>query len=190
MTDHLGNFPLNRGCHPAEDTLSTQSLPYPQKLVHLQKAKLVDLGLYALSHSHWHMVLAITRLIARGRCAMSSVWKRVNRAHRCPICGKPDWCRVSDDGQWAICRRLDTGDGRRKVDKAGMEYWIYHLHHDANPRPLPPMPLSKATVARATDDVLHQVYQALLQSLSLAPQHQDQLVHRGPAGASVQKPTV
>jgi hypothetical protein len=110
---------------------------------------------------------------------MPSLWQRVNRKQFCPICGKPDWCRVSADGQWAICRRLDTGDGHRKVDKAGMEYWVYHLHHDQPSRPLPPLPPSRVPVARAADEVLHQVYQSLLRSLALSTPHQAQLARRG-----------
>jgi Domain of unknown function (DUF3854) len=110
---------------------------------------------------------------------MSNLWQRVNRKQPCPICGKSDWCRVTADGQWAICRRLDTGDGHRKVDKAGMEYWVYHLHHDQPSRPLPPLPSSRAPVARATDEVLHQVYQSLLRSLALSTPHQAQLARRG-----------
>jgi hypothetical protein len=110
---------------------------------------------------------------------MSSVWQRVNRAHCCPICGKTDWCRVSADGQWAICRRLDTGDGHRKVDKAGMEYWVYHLHHDQPSRLRPPLPPSRVPVARATDEVLHRVYESLLRSLALSTPHQVQLARRG-----------
>jgi hypothetical protein len=30
----------------------------------IQKSRLVDLGQYALSHGHWQMVLALTRIIA------------------------------------------------------------------------------------------------------------------------------
>jgi hypothetical protein len=40
------------------------SLPQPSVPVY-QKAKLVNLGLYALSRGEWQMVAAITRLIKR-----------------------------------------------------------------------------------------------------------------------------
>jgi hypothetical protein len=110
---------------------------------------------------------------------MPSTWRHVNRKDRCPICGKPDWCRISADGQWAICRRLDTGDGHRKVDKGGTEYWVYRLHGNTTHAGLPPMPPSVVTPERATDDVLNEVYGALLQSLSLATQHRAQLSQRG-----------
>jgi hypothetical protein len=110
---------------------------------------------------------------------MSSLWKDVNRKQVCPICGKPDWCRMSADGQWAICRRLDTGDGHRKVDKSGAEYWVYHFHGHITPTSIPPMPPSVVTLGRATDDHLHQVYGVLLRSLPLTSQHHTQLSQRG-----------
>jgi Domain of unknown function (DUF3854) len=110
---------------------------------------------------------------------MRDLWRRVNRKQPCPICGKPDWCRISADGQWAICRRLDTGEGHRKVDKVGVDYWVYHFHGDQTPTLMPLIPPSKAPAERAPDGVLDQVYRALLQSLSLSPQHKAQLTHRG-----------
>ena len=54
-------------------------------------------------------------------------WHDVSRHTPCPICGKPDWCRVSTDGTWAICRRANTGSGLHKRDKGGAEYWLYRL---------------------------------------------------------------
>jgi hypothetical protein len=39
------------------------SLPYYPSIVHLQKSKLIDLSLYALSLGEWQMVQAITLLI-------------------------------------------------------------------------------------------------------------------------------
>jgi hypothetical protein len=49
-------------------------------------------------------------------------WHTVSRHHPCPICDKADWCSVSADGTWAICRRVDTGSGVHRVDKAGADY--------------------------------------------------------------------
>ena len=54
-------------------------------------------------------------------------WHDVSRHTPCSICGKPNWCRVSTDGAWAICRRVDSGGGIRKQDKGGSEYWLYRF---------------------------------------------------------------
>src|SRR5262245_61584297 len=70
-------------------------------------------------------------------------WHDVSRHTPCPICGKPDWCRISADGAWAICRRVDTGSGMHKQDKGGTDYWLYRLdggwlqHSPAVEVPLP-----------------------------------------------------
>src|SRR5262245_23784999 len=118
---------------------------------------------------------------------MNNPWQRVHRHHPCPICDKPDWCRVSADGQWAICRRLNTGDGRRKVDKAGMEYWVYALHQDTTRASYPPLPPTVVPPVRASVAVLHQVYSALLGALTLAPAHHDQLTRRGLPDAAIRQ---
>lgn len=36
-------------------------------------------------------------------------WRRVSRSRPCPICGKPDWCVVTEDGSAAICPRVPEG---------------------------------------------------------------------------------
>lgn len=34
-------------------------------------------------------------------------WVRIgDLGINCPICGKPDWCRVSENGTWALCSRV------------------------------------------------------------------------------------
>src|SRR5262245_27235458 len=35
-------------------------------------------------------------------------WLRVNRERPCPICGKADWCLVTEDGSAAICPRTES----------------------------------------------------------------------------------
>lgn len=35
-------------------------------------------------------------------------WIRVKRAQPCPICEKPDWCSVSEDGQIVCCMRTES----------------------------------------------------------------------------------
>ena len=47
---------------------------------------------------------------------------------RCPVCDKPDWCLVSEDGSAAICRRTEKGS----VKKCGKAGWL-HILGDFNP---------------------------------------------------------
>ena len=41
---------------------------------------------------------------------------RVNKEHRCPVCGKPDWCLIAQDGTAAICARVEQGSKKRCGD--------------------------------------------------------------------------
>jgi len=41
---------------------------------------------------------------------------RVNKAHPCPVCEKPDWCLYSEDGSAAICARVSEGSRKRSGD--------------------------------------------------------------------------
>ena len=55
---------------------------------------------------------------------------RVSKSHPCPVCKKPDWCRVFSDG-WAECMRVQSD---RPAKSGG---WM-HRHGDASLRLLPP----------------------------------------------------
>ena len=46
---------------------------------------------------------------------------RVNKEHRCLVCGKPDWCLVAKDGSAAICARVEQGS-RKRCGDAG---WLH-----------------------------------------------------------------
>lgn len=48
---------------------------------------------------------------------------RVNKNNPCPICGKPDWCLVAENGSAAICRRISEGS----VKEAGEAGWLHFL---------------------------------------------------------------
>jgi hypothetical protein len=118
---------------------------------------------------------------------MSSVWRRVTGTHRCPICDHPDWCRTTEDGAWAMCRRLDTGGGLYKVDKAGVDYWLYRLDRPTYSRPLNHELQRQSTRACARDDILDRVYRALLSSLPLAGLHHTHLRRRGLSDEEVRR---
>jgi hypothetical protein len=55
-------------------------------------------------------------------------WRRVSRAHPCPICERPDWCLVSVDGRAAICPRVES---QKRVGEAG---WLHRLKDDPDPQ--------------------------------------------------------
>ncbi len=44
---------------------------------------------------------------------------RHTRAHPCPICGKPDWCRSFDDG-YVECMRVESN---RPTRNQGYLHW-------------------------------------------------------------------
>jgi hypothetical protein len=106
-------------------------------------------------------------------------WHEVSRHTPCPICGKPDWCRVSTDGAWAICRRVGTGGGMHKQDKGGTDYWLYRLDGASlQHRPAVEVPILSSP-ACADTGTLDRVYRALLDALPLAPSHCQALRQRG-----------
>lgn len=52
-----------------------------------------------------------------------SEWVRVTKQHRCPICGKPDWCCYTSDGSVVMCMRVES-DHPCKGDNGG---WIHRM---------------------------------------------------------------
>lgn len=104
-----------------------------------------------------------------------SRWRNVRRGSPCAICDRTTWCSYSDDGQWALCRRLDAG-GEHRVDRAGMEYWLHRLD---GARSGPPPPLPEPTTERAAAPDLDRVYGALLRALHLSAHHRESLRGRG-----------
>ena len=53
---------------------------------------------------------------------MDCGWHNVSRREPCPICHKPDWCNLSNDGCVAICRRIQSD----RPAKSGIG-WIHFL---------------------------------------------------------------
>ncbi|MFI5381098.1 MAG: hypothetical protein ACHRHE_17510, partial [Tepidisphaerales bacterium] len=59
----------------------------------------------------------------------SGRWLRVNKSSPCPVCGKPDACKVSPDGAVCLCKRIEQG--AFKTAKGGG--WYFHrLNGDGN----------------------------------------------------------
>lgn len=117
-----------------------------------------------------------------------SKWTEATRSNPCPICGKPDWCSTSADGAWAVCRRVDTGDGLHRVDKSGGDYWLYRIDgsdSDIGSETQKDVAadfsetISQPVLAPADPDTLDKVYRALLQELTLSAVHRENLRKRG-----------
>ena len=53
---------------------------------------------------------------------------RVSRRQPCPICGKPDWCLMAEDGSAAICARIEEGS----VKKCGDAGYLHILRNRHN----------------------------------------------------------
>ena len=112
--------------------------------------------------------------------ATELTWHEVSsRTKPCQICYKNDWCSLSSDGLWAICRRIDTGQGTHKVDQAGADYWVYRLDGNHTPTiPIIDFPVNPSG-ERANPETLDTVYQALLADLTLETHHKAHLLQRG-----------
>jgi hypothetical protein len=117
--------------------------------------------------------------------AVSGSWRGVTRGNPCPICGKTNWCSASADGNWVSCRRLDTGNGIHRVDRAGADYWLYQIKD--NPQhghTIPEMSVAHPCNS-ASPDNLHRVYQSLLGMLPLEHRHRQDLYRRGLSDAEI-----
>ena len=102
-------------------------------------------------------------------------WRNVRRGDPCEICGKADWCSRSLDRSWVVCRRVDAG-GERRLDRAGLEYWLHAIGPARRPPPALAEPIS---CERACPRDLDRVYSALLRHLPLETSHREALHARG-----------
>lgn len=106
-------------------------------------------------------------------------WHHVSHRDPCAICGRHDWCAVSADGAWALCRRVDNGAGVRRVDRAGADYWLYRLDGHALCRQSRIELPSQPRIERADPVTMDRVYRALLAALPLSSTHRQALRQRG-----------
>jgi hypothetical protein len=105
-------------------------------------------------------------------------WQRVSRTNPCPICGRPDWCQNSTDGELAICMRVEQGCERTCRDKNGTPMYLHRLADGPRAAAAPDPPTGGAPVERADPDTLNAVYDALLGQLPLTVAHREQLRRR------------
>ena len=108
--------------------------------------------------------------------------RRVTKKNVCSVCGKPDWCSVTEDGAMALCMRVAAGSLRQAQNGAHIHIlrptWIDSVPAVSAP---PIGRCGNAEVKRAGADHLHKVYSFLLEEcLELRPEHGDHLlVERG-----------
>lgn len=108
-------------------------------------------------------------------------WLRVTYSNPCPICGKPDWCLVSSDGNKAICQRIESN---RPWGNAG---YLHVLNGESNvgvnvkftPTLYDNFPGDAQQVATANSERLHAVYSSLLGYFPLSNAHIEALKARG-----------
>jgi len=103
-----------------------------------------------------------------------SKWIRVTKHNPCPICGKPDWCLISEDGKSAICARIES-DKPAGNRGAG---WIHKLDTTKPVPPIKPRRNVKQT-SKVVSDMLNKAYGALLGELPLSEMHRENLRQRG-----------
>lgn len=70
------------------------------------------------------------------------VYHRVSRRMKCPVCGKPDWCLVSDDKAFVLCARISLGS-RREYQGFG---WLHTGSTFTPPKRLVKNPGSNANI--------------------------------------------
>ncbi len=110
----------------------------------------------------------------------ASKWLRVTKHNLCPICGKPDWCLISQDGKAAICARIESD---RPAGNKGAG-WIHTLDNYMPLPPPKPRPDAKQT-PKAAPDMLDTAYRTLLAELRLSRVHRENLQHRGLTDAQI-----
>src|SRR5690348_445016 len=107
-----------------------------------------------------------------------NAWVEASPARPCPVCDKPEWCRIRSDGRLVACRRQESGCYKSKTDKNGGPVYLHRVGEEPLPNTAPPKAPGPRT-KRADPDVLHQVYAALLAALPLRDAHRENLRQRG-----------
>ncbi len=109
-------------------------------------------------------------------------WHDASASHPCPLCKRPDWCRVSEDGDWCCCRRESAGAVKEKEDGSGGTYYVHRLTpwpENPNEWPEPTCSLESGNGKCADPDILDRVYGELLKHLPLTAQHAAELGRSG-----------
>jgi DNA primase len=94
---------------------------------------------------------------------------RVTRQKPCPICKRPDWCSVDDDGSIIICMRVSNGSVSETKNGGYLHVLRDHQHPFRHQQP-------QAKPNAITIGQRHPVYSALLDMLPLSGKHADHLL--------------
>ena len=109
-------------------------------------------------------------------------WHRVRKQIVCPVCGKPDWCLISEDGKSAVCARIESD---QPVGSKGAG-WLHRLDAAKSLLVLQrPKPGVKQT-PKAAPGVLDRTYRVLLTELQLSETHRENLHCRGLSDAEIE----
>ena len=104
------------------------------------------------------------------------MWVRVSRSFPCPVCGRPDWCSVSENGETVKCMRVASDSS--KEDATGATYFLHRMtDHVEVPSHAPRAAAAPAELAGEGDR--DRAYRALISRLQLVVGHQQDLRRRG-----------
>jgi len=76
-----------------------------------------------------------------------TTWIRVTKAKPCLICGRPDWCGFSSDGQFVACMRVAEGS----IRETGNGGFLHQVDPASTPSTLPP--IKKQPAPRSSIDM-------------------------------------
>ncbi len=103
---------------------------------------------------------------------------RVSHRNRCKVCGHPDWCSSTEDGQLGFCMRTAAGSFKQATNGA----YLHRLTDSSPPTPTfkKPKRTSVQAVPLASIEYRDAVYEALVYSyLVLSREHEAKLRARG-----------
>lgn len=127
---------------------------------------------------------------------LRSEWQSVNAHAPCPVCGKPDWCRVTSDRAIVACRRESKGAYKREPDKNGATIYFHHRRGaDTTRRQGPKRRQAAAKVTAgpeaaaigADPATLDRAYREFLSLLRLSDKHRGDLRRRGLTDEEIDK---
>ncbi len=114
--------------------------------------------------------------------ALNSSLVRVKRKSPCRICGKSNWCSMTDDGVMAICMRVAEGS-----IKESKNFGYIHILEEREYRPLDPIPRKPEAPTRAPLERRDAVYRAMLATLTLTARHAENLRERGLSTLTIER---